>query len=129
MKSIYRQGLWLLPLLALTLGPATSAPAPSPSSKAGEDVDVELVLVTDVSYSVDENEARFQRDGAIAAFRNADVVKAIQSGALGRIAVSYIDFASAGQERILVDWQVVHDKASADAFAESLARVPRTLGV
>ena len=27
-------------------------------------VDVALVIVTDVSYSVDENEARFQREGA-----------------------------------------------------------------
>jgi hypothetical protein len=95
----------------------------------GQSVDIELVLVTDISYSVDENEARFQREGAIAAFRNDDVVKAIQAGALGRIAVSYIDFGSAGQERILINWQIVHDKASADAFADTLARVPIRHGV
>jgi hypothetical protein len=33
---------------------------------------VALVIATDVSYSVDEMEARFQREGAIAAFRNPD---------------------------------------------------------
>jgi hypothetical protein len=130
-KTRYRRSLWTLPLFALFGIPsAVGAPFPTPPpAAAGTSVDIELVLVTDVSYSVDANEARFQREGAIAAFRNADVVKAIQSGALGRIAVSYIDFASAGTERILVNWQVVHDKTSADAFADALARVPRTLGV
>ena len=123
----FPRGIWVLPLLGV-LSAAWSSDAPAAPGPA-ENVDIELVLVTDVSYSVDENEARFQREGAIAAFRNAEVVKAIQAGALGRIAVSYIDFASAGQERILVNWQIVHDKASADAFADALVRVPRTLGV
>ncbi len=129
-RARYRQAILSLPLLGFLIGPsAAGAPATTPPGEAGQSVDIELVLVTDVSYSVDENEARFQRDGAIAAFRNGEVVKAIQAGALGRIAVSYIDFASAGAERILVNWQIVHDKTSADAFADALARVPRTLGV
>jgi len=96
---------------------------------AAKQVDVALVIATDVSYSVDENEARFQREGAIAAFRNADVVKAIQSGSLGRIAVAYLDFSSYQSNKILVDWTIVHDKASADAFADALATKSRTLGV
>jgi hypothetical protein len=103
------------------------------SSAAGvpgaQQVDVALVIATDVSYSVDENEAQFQREGAIAAFRSADVVKAIQSGSLGRIAVTYIDFSSYQSNKILVDWRIVHDKTSADAFADALAAKPRTLGV
>lgn len=96
---------------------------------SGQQVDVALVIATDVSYSVDENEAAFQREGAITAFRDADVVKAIQSGSLGRIAVAYLDFSSYQSNRILVDWRIVHDKASADAFADALAAKPRTLGV
>jgi hypothetical protein len=101
---------------------ATGAPA-------GQKVDLALVIATDVSYSVDENEARFQREGAIAAFHNADVVKAIQSGSLGRIAVTYLDFSSYQSNRVLVGWTIVSDKASADAFADALAAKPRTLGV
>jgi len=128
-RTRYRRAIWALPLLGFLSVPSATGAPQTPPAAAGESVDIELVLVTDVSYSVDENEARFQREGAITAFRNADVVKAIQAGALGRIAVSYIDFVSAGQERILVNWQIVHDKASADAFADALARVPRTLGV
>jgi len=99
------------------------------AAPSAQQVDVALVIVTDVSYSVDENEARFQREGAITAFRNPDVVKAIQAGSLGRIAVAYIDFSSYQANRVIANWQVVHDKASADAFADLLASKPRTLGV
>jgi hypothetical protein len=94
-----------------------------------EDVDIALVIATDVSYSVDENEARFQRQGAVTAFRSPEVVRAIQSGPRGRIAVAYIDFATAGANKIIADWHVVHDKASAEKFADILEAAPRTLGV
>ena len=103
-------------------GSSVGPPAP-------QQVDVALVIATDVSYSVDENEAHFQREGAIAAFRNPDVVKAIQSGSLGRIAVTYLDFSSYNSNKILAGWTIIHDKASADAFADLLASKPRTLGV
>ena len=96
---------------------------------SGEHVDIALVINTDVSYSVDENEARFQREGAIAAFRNPDVIKAIQAGSLGRIAVTYLDFSSYSMNKIVAPWHIVHDAASAEAFADLLAIAPRTLGV
>ena len=95
------------------------------SARPNEDVDLALVITTDVSYSVDENEARFQRQGAVAAFRNPEVVKAIQSGARGRIAVAYIDFATTGTNKVIAGWHVVHDKASAGAFADILEAAPR----
>jgi hypothetical protein len=94
-----------------------------------EEVDLALVIASDVSYSVDENEARFQRQGAVAAFRNPEVIKAIQSGARGRIAVAYIDFATAGANKVIAGWHVVHDKTSAEDFADILEAAPRTLGV
>ena len=119
--------LWRLGLSALAAGmlAGSSAGAAPP----GQHVDIALVIATDVSYSVDDNEARFQREGAIAAFRNPEVLKAIQAGALGRIAVAYIDFSSYSTNKIIADWHVVHDKASAEAFADLLANAPRTLGV
>jgi len=96
---------------------------------AKEAVDLELVITTDVSFSVDDNEARMQRDGAVAAFRSPEVVRAIQAGSLGKIAVAYIDFSNANANRIVVNWQVIHDQASADAFADTLALQRRTDGV
>src|SRR6266566_8934080 len=119
--------LWRLGLSALAAGTLVGSSAGA--APPGQHVDVALVIATDASYSVDDNEARFQREGAIAAFRNPEVVKAIQAGALGRIAVAYIDFSSYSTNKIIADWHVVHDTASAEAFADLLASAPRTLGV
>lgn len=105
---------------------ASLAAAPS---RAAEQVDLELVITTDVSYSVDDMEARMQREGAVTAFRSPEVVEAIKAGTLGKIAVAYIDFSNANASRVVVDWQVVHDKASAEAFADAIAIARKTDGV
>jgi hypothetical protein len=115
---------WLAGICALLTG-GLIAQAPTPH----EAVDLELVITTDVSYSVDDMEARMQREGAVTAFRSPEVVAAIKSGTLGRIAVAYIDFSNANASRVVVDWQVVHDKASADAFADAIAVARKTDGV
>ena len=124
LKGARQLPLGLSVLAALWLAQSSGGAAPSM-----QQVDLALVIVTDVSYSVDENEARFQRQGAVVAFRSPDVVKAIQAGSLGRIAVAYLDFASYSAEKIIANWHVVNDKASADAFADILEAAPRTLGV
>ncbi|MEA2824307.1 MAG: hypothetical protein QOF03_789 [Alphaproteobacteria bacterium] len=121
-KDLVRLGL---SVLAAGILAGSSAGA----ALSGDHVDIALVINTDVSYSVDESEARFQREGAIAAFRNPDVIKAIQAGPLGRIAVTYLDFSSHSMNRIIAPWHIVHDAASAEAFADLLAIAPRTLGV
>ena len=95
----------------------------------GEKVDLELVIATDVSYSVDENEARIQRQGVADAFLSSEIVRAIEAGDLGRIAVAYLDFAEQNSTHVLVPWRIVHDKDSAADFAEELIKVPRTHGV
>ena len=119
--------VWQLGLSVLAAGMLAGSSAGAALS--GEHVDIALVITTDVSYSVDENEARFQREGAIAAFRNPEVIKAIQAGPLGRIAVTYIDFSSYSTTKIIAPWRLIHDAASAEAFADLLAIAPRTLGV
>ena len=96
---------------------------------AAEQVDLELVIATDVSYSVDDMEARMQREGAVTAFRSPEVVEAIKAGSLGKIAVAYIDFSNANASRVVVDWQVVHDQATAEAFADAIAIARKTDGV
>jgi hypothetical protein len=98
-------------------------------AEAIEQVDLELVITTDVSYSVDDMEARMQREGAVTAFRSKEVVEALKSGSLGKIAVAYIDFSNANASRIVVDWRVVHDQASAEAFADAIAVARKTDGV
>jgi hypothetical protein len=85
---------------------------------------LELVLATDNSQSIDRGEAALQRQGVAAAFRSPEVVRAIQSGSLGRIGVAYLDWSSAPYTRIAVNWRVIKDKASADAFADALLKAP-----
>jgi len=112
--------------LAISLASLLTASAGA--APAGEQVDMALVIATDVSYSVDPDEARFQREGAMAAFLSPEVVKAIQGGPLGRIAVAYIDFGTYKQDRVISEWHVVYDKATADAFADVLASKSTTRG-
>ena len=109
--------------LAAAIATATSATAAERPP-----VDLELVLAIDVSGSVDSHEAKLQRDGYIAAFRDAEVVRAIRSGMVGRIAVLYLEWASAHENRVVLDWQLVSDAASAAAFADHLAAQPPMRG-
>lgn len=83
-------------------------------------VDLELVLAVDVSGSIDSQEANLQRQGYVAAVTNPLVISAIQSGATGRIALTYVEWADKHQQTI-VDWQLIDSLASAQAFAAGLA--------
>ena len=85
-------------------------------------VDLELVLAVDVSGSVDGYEAQLQRDGYVQAILDARVMRAVKSGVLGRIAVTYVEWASYDYQRTAVDWTLIHDEASAQAFALHVAR-------
>src|SRR4051794_4352352 len=114
--------------LAAGLVPVLAAlPAPAAPSGATQ-VDLKLILATDVSRSINNEEARIQREGVAEAFANPDVIKAIESGALGRIAVAMIDWSSPQYDRVVLDWTIVKDKTSAMALSETIRNIPRTPG-
>jgi hypothetical protein len=98
----------------------------APAGRAADDVDVALVLVTDVSRSIDDSEFKLEKDGYAAAFTNAAVIHAIQGGPVGAIAVAYMEFASSFEVRSVLDWTVIRDAASAQAFADKLSAAPRS---
>lgn len=98
------------------------------SGRAKEYVDLELVIATDVSQSIDREEALLQRQGVADAFRSAEVVNAIASGVLRKIAVAYIDYSSRAFNRVVIDWQIVSDAKSAAAFADRLLGSDLTFG-
>ena len=91
---------------------------------AAEPVDLELALGIDVSGSVDDEEARLQREGYIAAFRHPDVIRAIQGGFLQRIAVSYYEWAGYGHHKIIAGWTMIDGEKTANAFADKLTLEP-----
>src|ERR1700675_1812867 len=107
--------------LLVLLGWTTPAPA-------AEQVDLKLVLATDVSRSIDDAELQLEREGTAEAFLDPEVIKAIQNGSLGRIAVATFDFSSLQDNRVTMDWHIIHDRASAMALAETIRDTPRTPG-
>jgi hypothetical protein len=93
---------------------------------AQEEVDLELVLLADASGSIDAGEIMLQREGYAEAMRDPEVLWAIRNGgALGRVAVAYVEWASATSQDVVVDWMVIEDEASAAAFGERLRAAPR----
>ncbi|MDH3231852.1 MAG: DUF1194 domain-containing protein [Alphaproteobacteria bacterium] len=83
-------------------------------------VDLELVLAIDVSLSIDVAEAGLQREGYIRAFRDPEVIRAVQSGILGRIAVTYVEWAGPSRRRVVIGWTLVDGGETARAFAGAL---------
>jgi hypothetical protein len=84
------------------------------------DVDLELALAVDVSRSMDVEEQRVQRQGYIDAFRHPDVIAAVRTGPLGRIAVTYFEWAGPGDRRMIVPWTLIASGADANRFADAL---------
>ena len=98
----------------------------TPAAHAAESVDVALVLVTDVSRSIDDSEFELEKQGYSAALTSTQVLAAIKGGMVGSIAVAYVESASSYEVRTVLDWNVIHDQASAQAFATRLSAAPRS---
>ena len=94
------------------------------SSAQGLPVDLELILAVDSSGSVDEVEAQLQRQGYIAALTSERVLNAIRSGENRRIAVAYFEWAGETYQRVVVDWTIIEDAASAQAVTQTIAASP-----
>lgn len=95
------------------------------------EVDLELVLAADISDSMDPREQQLQRAGYAAAFRDPEIIAAIGQGPLGRIAVTFVEWADLAQPRVTVPWRLIDGAEMAHAFAAELeasaiARMHRT---
>lgn len=90
----------------------------------GTEVDVALVLAVDISYSMDLEELALQREGYIAALTSPVVLDAIRKGMIGRIGVTYIEWAGLSTRNVIVDWKIIDSEASARAVAAEIAAAP-----
>lgn len=105
---------------------AFAVAVPCPGARAAElPVDLELVLAVDASASIDNDEAQLQRLGYVAALTDPRVIRAIQSGMLGRIAVIYVEWGDGDQQRVVGGWRLISDAASARAYAAEIASAVR----
>jgi hypothetical protein len=88
-------------------------------------VDLELVLAVDVSGSIDTEEAALHRNGYINALTSRKVIHAIESGPLGRIAVTYVEWGDREHQRVVVGWRLISGRDSALAVANEIAGAGR----
>ena len=84
------------------------------------EVDVQLILAVDVSRSMSPRELEIQRRGYAEALVSDDVIKAIQGGLLGRVAIQYIEWAGDYSQRVIVDWTLVENRDQASNIADRL---------
>jgi hypothetical protein len=108
----------------IALGAAASLHRIAPAG-ADEPVDVALVLAVDVSRSIDEDEARLQREGYRAAVSDPKVVEAIRGGMLGSVAIAYTEWAGIEYQRLVIPWTRIATQRDADGWAAALQAAPR----
>jgi hypothetical protein len=101
-------------LAALTLAGVSPARA----------MEVDLDLAVDISYSMDTDELAIQREGYVAALTSPDVLRAIKQGIHGKIAVTYVEWAGAETQNIVVGWHLIDEEESAAVFASAIAKAP-----
>ena len=86
-------------LLLLLLAPAGLRAEGQPS------VDLALVLAVDASGSINHEEFALQKQGIAQAVTSPQVLTAIRSGSLGRVAIAYVEWGGPGTAETIVDWR------------------------
>src|SRR5262245_13684584 len=117
MRYAFRAGLAVAAMLAA---------APLRPAAAQERVDLLLVLAADVSRSMTNEKFQMQRQGYVDALINPRVIQAIQSGINRRIAATFIEWGGVGSQKVVVDWSIISDEATARRFVDELAEAPRS---
>ena len=83
------------------------------------------MLASDVSRSVDTR-FELQREGYAAALSNPRVIDAISSGPHGKIAICFVEWSGATSLKLVIDWTVVSDAASARKIGDQMLELPRS---
>ncbi|MBS7542351.1 DUF1194 domain-containing protein [Ancylobacter oerskovii] len=111
-------------LAVLAAGLAAGLGLAPPAAAADATVDVELVLAVDVSYSMDLDELALQRDGYIGAVTSPEFLNALKLGPNGKVALAYVEWAGAEDQKLVVDWTEIGSEAEARAFAAAIRAAP-----
>src|SRR5215831_19506215 len=91
-----------------------------------QNTDLLLVLAADVSRSIDEGEFDLQRQGYAAALTDSRVLRAIAGGHHHAIAVTFVEWSGASDQKVVVDWSVVRDEEAAGGVAAAILAAPRS---
>ena len=118
---------------AIAGGDVAGIAAPSPGNQqtsrsadkeSSPSVDVELVIAVDVSYSMDMDELAVQREGYAQAIVSKEFLQALKSLPLGKISVTYFEWAASSDQKIIIPWRVIDGPETADAVADEIMKTP-----
>jgi hypothetical protein len=98
--------------------------APRPAESIAIAVDVELVLAVDVSFSMDLDELALQREGYAEAIVSKDFLSALKSGPNGKVAITYFEWSSSFDQKVVIPWRIVDGPETADSVAAEIAKTP-----
>jgi hypothetical protein len=115
----------LLPFASAALLACALALGPAQARQPGC-ADLALVLAVDASGSIDDAEHRLQAEGLAAAFRDPDVLAALD--AAGTVLVAAIFWGEKDRPRDVLGWHAVRDRFDAARFAALIESRPRIAG-
>jgi hypothetical protein len=124
MRSYLRIKLALCAAVLLSVNFA--GPVRTRAGNAPVPVDAAIVLAVDVSRSIDDEEFALERRGYADAIQSPQLLNAVSTGPQGAIALAYVEWAGEGEERLVVDWVVIHNQADARAFVTAMTAAPRS---
>jgi hypothetical protein len=101
--------------------PAQAQTDPRPTT------DIALVLAVDASGSVNLKRFQLQRHGYAEAFRDPQVLNSIRGLSTGSIAVTMVQWTGPAMQVQVVQWTLIKDAATANAFADAVEAAPRQL--
>ena len=107
----------------LAAGAAAAQPAP-PAATTATPVDAEIVLAVDASRSMDLTEFAVQREGYMQALRHPDLMRAVTSGFLGRVAIAYFEWSGDARDGGYVPWRIIDTPEAAQALADAISVLP-----
>jgi hypothetical protein len=113
-------------LCALSAGIAAPqlADLPGKAARGSVGVDVELVMAVDISYSMDMDELKLQRDGYVEAITSSEFLNALKQGMHGKVAVTLVEWAGVNDQRVVVPWRLIDGPATAGAVATEMTKAP-----
>ena len=112
--ALIRLGLLFWALIVVAVAPV----------QAQKRVDLELVIAVDISWSMDPEEQRLQRNGYVSALRDPELQRVVTGGPSGSIAITYFEWAGPASQRVVLPWTLIDSAAAANAVADALAALP-----
>ena len=81
-------------------------------------------MAVDVSYSMDLDELAVQREGYAEAIVSKEFLSALKTGPHGKVAVTYFEWSSANDQKIIIPWRIVDGPETADSVAAEIMKTP-----